>query len=217
MSGPLLHANLEWSLIHVGIGNKSLFKIDFDNFGCLLPRTWFKSLWKFTHLYDIKNPATEYTLQLQKAQDQFLMEAFYTQGYRKTKLKRLNKCRLFLQVSTLSDILDGTGNQFCKLYYEGKKDPYRKSTLDWPEQRNPGDSDWASWRQAIRKSFPRVDTVFSELLHPLGPWVAKSKANWKWFYSPIAQKLYTKDILHNRWKVYTRVHSCGPVRKRNLF
>ena len=43
-------------------------------------------------------------------------------------------CRLFLQVETLSDITDGTGNQICKQAYDGRRQMNPITVHDWPVQ-----------------------------------------------------------------------------------
>lgn len=42
MSRNLIRANLEWAMIHVGIGETNFFTLDFDKYGHLLPQTWIK-------------------------------------------------------------------------------------------------------------------------------------------------------------------------------
>ena len=50
------------------------------------------------------------------------MEQFVEEGYSKAQLKQINRCRLYLQVTTLSDILDGYGNRFSNKAYERNYD-----------------------------------------------------------------------------------------------
>eukprot|EP00978_Attheya_sp_CCMP212_P043519 scaffold285802_cov35-Attheya_sp.AAC.1 len=49
------------------------------------------------------------TLLLQRANDQFLMQAFSDHGFTGTDLARLNETRMFLHVVTLADISSGDG------------------------------------------------------------------------------------------------------------
>ena len=51
--------------------------------------------------------------------------------------QRLNRCRIFLQAETLSDITDGTGDQISRRCYMGLRNTFKSSTHDWPEQGNP--------------------------------------------------------------------------------
>ena len=74
---------MEWALIHIGIGNCSLFDINYDHFGHLLPRTWIRSLWQFVHEYQIKLPSYEHILTERRDNDKFLMEEFQRAGFSK--------------------------------------------------------------------------------------------------------------------------------------
>ena len=79
--------------IHVGIGDTNLFDLDYHAFGCLLPRTWIRSLWQFVHEYKIEMPHYEYSIKQKRDYDQFLMHTFYNAGYQNKQLIRLNRCR----------------------------------------------------------------------------------------------------------------------------
>ena len=134
MSTPLLRSSMEWAIIHVGIGGKSLFDLDYTTYGHLLPRTWIRSLWEFVDEYKIHLPEYNFTLKKKRDGDIFLMEAFHRAGFSKRQLQALNRCRFFLQVETLSDITDGTGNQISKQAYDGKRTTYTSKIHDWPVQ-----------------------------------------------------------------------------------
>ena len=77
-------------MIHLGIGNKNLFDVDFNFFGHLLPRTWIKSLWQFAHKYQITMPTYEYNLASRRENDKFLMEEFQWAGFGPKQLLKLN-------------------------------------------------------------------------------------------------------------------------------
>jgi hypothetical protein len=50
-------------------------------------------------------------IELQREGDQFLMEVFYEAGYQGYSLRRLNLCQLYLQVTTVSDVVNGAGTR----------------------------------------------------------------------------------------------------------
>ena len=157
MTTPLLRANMEWAIIHVGIGEKSLFDIEFKSFGHLLPRTWIRSLWEFIEEYKINLPTYDFILKKKREGDIFLMEAFHLTGFNKHQLQQLNRCRLYLHAETLSDITDGTGNLISKQAYDGRRIPTSSSSHDWPVQEKPNEIHWKLWRKALRDSFPRIN------------------------------------------------------------
>ena len=116
-----------------------------------------------------------------------------------------------MQVVTLSDIADGSGNQISKNYWDGHKDKQRKSPYKWPEQHDPDAKHWTLWRKALRKCFP-VDQD-KLLIDKLGAWTNQRRLDCKWFYSQQTQRLFTRATLEGHWKVYKRVSPRGPVRK----
>lgn len=168
MTGSLLRAAIEWAKIHVGVeGN--FFQLDFKRYGNLLPRSFVKTAWEFARKYHIDLPNTDPNLIPHREQDQFLMEAFAAQpSITNSQLTELNRCRLFLQVHTLSDIVDGSGTRLSKQYFDGTIDQYRTPSHDWPKQGNPGTSQWALWRKSLKKCFPLSPE--NTLLTPLGSW-----------------------------------------------
>ena len=218
MTTPLLRANLEWAMIHVGIGERNIFDLDFDAFGHLLPPTWIRSLWQFIHEYKIELPSHDFMLKKKRDEDKFLMEAFHTNGFNAQQLQQLNRCRHYLQVETLSDITDGTGNQISKQAYDGRKTTHSLHSHDWPVQERPNAKHWKLWRRALRNSFPRVNNIsIGTLQQPLGPWIDGQKDQWLWFYSDVHQQLYFRNTHNNTWKTYKRVCLHGQTHKLNAF
>ena len=51
----------------------------------------------------------------------FLIQLFSNIGFTDKKLEMLNRYRLYLQVTTLSDIVNGLGNSIYILAYKGLK------------------------------------------------------------------------------------------------
>ena len=144
---------VEWAQMEIGVG-RNLFDLDFKTYGHILPPMWIKSLWQFVQEYSIHLLVDYELMDLHRDHDVFLMEAFQLRNFKKEDLVKLNQCRKYLQVVTLSDIADGMGNQIIKTYWDGKKDCYRKSKYDWHEQSDPDKQHWALWRKAMQKCFP---------------------------------------------------------------
>jgi hypothetical protein len=60
-----------------------------------------------------------YPIQRQQ-QDAHLMDVFRERGtFKPNQLKSLNQCRLFLQVTVVSDICDASGQAISKDYFDG--------------------------------------------------------------------------------------------------
>jgi hypothetical protein len=85
-----------------------------------------------------------------KGNDLNIMEFFISQKIPPKQLIRLNRCRLFLQLLSLSDLLSADGKLIMSSALEGKPLIDRRSTLTWPEQGNPSRSDWKLWASALQ-------------------------------------------------------------------
>ena len=59
------------------------------------------------------------------------------------KLKKINQCRLYLKVNTVTDIAHIKGKEILSECYQVKK--ARKSKLQWPNQRRPGKKSIETW------------------------------------------------------------------------
>ena len=129
LTGPILRDNYEASIIHVRIGGKKLFSLEHETLGSLLPQLCIKSLWRFSYQFGIKLPGTAHDLDLAREGDNFLMESFACH-FPKKQLVILNRCRLYLKVCRLSDIVDGTGEQITLVSYKGLRNCQRVSRLD---------------------------------------------------------------------------------------
>jgi hypothetical protein len=116
MTGDLLHNSIEASKIEVGVG-RNIFSLDYDQFRSLLTGAWIKDVWKFSqeHNIEIIDKVTK-NLQLHRHNDVFIMEIVVNHGFSKSELQKINKCQLYLQVTSLSDITCGYRNKFTKAY-----------------------------------------------------------------------------------------------------
>jgi hypothetical protein len=74
---------------------------------------------------------------------------FISQGYSSKKLQKFNRCRVFLQLLSLSDMVSANGRHIIPSVLQGTQLANRHSTLEWPMQRRPPQSDWVLWEVAF--------------------------------------------------------------------
>ena len=136
ITGKLLRVSLEMSQLEIGIG-RSLFSLQYKSFHILLEDSWIKNLWKFVwdNNIQIENRITKLPLP-QREGDIFLMEAFQEQGYKPKELMILNRCRIYLRVMTLADIMTGEGNAFTE-HYLCRREREQRNNYVWPNQDTP--------------------------------------------------------------------------------
>jgi hypothetical protein len=100
-------------------------------------------------------------------------------------LEALNRCRIFLQVLTLSDITSADGRQLIVPILNGNKLVDRRSNLTWPVQQRPPPSDWRVWSSALSHLHKQ-----GKLHTPLTTWTASSHQSWFWFMDPATHTLF---------------------------
>ena len=108
-------------------------------------------------------------------QDSCLMEDFLLEDPTAMELRQLNLCRLYLRVTTLSDICNANGQAVTKQCWEGIQ-PTDAIQL-WPRQPKPPSKAWSVWRTYINQCYLADDTTTRkkrtnlQLATPLGPWL----------------------------------------------
>ena len=108
--------------------------------------------------------------------------------FSREELLRINRCRLYLQVYFLSDIVSGNGRLILREAFDGVKLIHRVSRWQWPQQTRPPKSDWSLWKMAIQEVWACSET---RLIHqPLGHSLHSSHQAHKFVFSSIHQCIY---------------------------
>ncbi len=101
------------------------------------------------------------------------MEIFNTLKGTYKDMEILNRCRLFLQVITLSDITNAAGDRLIIEAKTGLLLSSRPSSLLWPNQGPPSQADWKVWMHYLS-----LLEVNGKLLSPLGEWISSTHQKW---------------------------------------
>lgn len=145
------------------------------------------------------------TIRPQCTRDWSIMESFEQQGYTKSEIRTLNLCRLYLQVTSLSEVTNGRGTQILQERKPRKSNPYT-----WPMQGNPTPSMWKEWDLALQKCFGNNTAVLNQ---PLGKWECSQDEfyEWEWFVGTDGS-LYQQ--IENQWIPYNAVQNSRTRGKR---
>jgi len=166
------------SYLQLVIGScTSLFALPHRKYSSWLESSWLVSLWYFLDKVKLAVILTRQWLPiLPRHADIALMDHFIRQGYKASQLIRLNCCRIYLQVITLTDIVSADGTCIIPDFFIGLPLTDRKSTLQWHSQQRPSGNDWALWSSTLQSLQPR-----NRLTTPLGDWlVAEFHQTWFW-------------------------------------
>jgi len=115
-------------------------------------------------------------------------------------LAKLNRFRIHLRVTTLSEVTTGDGTALSPAALEGTRDDTRPHYYLWPVQPRPPTDELHTWIRALTECFA-TDT--KKLRQPLGAWI-DSDDTWSWFYDDDQQRLFQR-IGHD-WQVWIPSH-----------
>ncbi len=166
--------------------------------------TWISRTWEVCQQYHIHVSGPTNRLELPCQADIKIMRMFLRKGYHNTELQVLNKCRMYLQVTFLSDICKASGRQLDQNIW---KCPTRQeSPHQWPIIPAPTPAEWRAWQQAIQQTTSVGRNLTLPL--PLGKWFPLKMTQSGWFYHASKTALY-----HSMPQGVTR-HSMVPRRSR---
>jgi hypothetical protein len=194
-TAKLLGISLSYLQLVVGVCS-SVLTLHYHSYSTWIDSYWLTSFWRFLCKSQITlELSNQWIPSLARIGDMALMEHFVKAGYPAAQLTQLNRCRLYLQVITLADIVSADGSLILPEAFIGVPLSDRKSDLKWPNQQRPPSKDWAVWSSALKCLQPR-----NKLLRPLGTWlISNPHQNWIWYMDPVLPKLY-KKTLSDQWQ-----------------
>ena len=187
---------------------------------------WIMCICDFLRTYNLRVDFTATTIPtIQCGGDEFIMDGLRLRGgCTATELQRLNACRMFLQVSRLSDITSANGRFLKQEVLIGKSTAYFASVTRWPRQGRPPHAWWKLWSSKLK-------TVFSSngsslvLRESLGEWDERlNHDEWATLFSAMSGKpevyqrrpdgefeVYTDSVETRGNHVYVSTVSCGRI------
>jgi hypothetical protein len=103
-------------------------------------------MWKFLSSSKIIVQSTFWTPNLMRDGEVSLMENLvqHRDKFSRSNIMAINRCRVFLQVISLADVVSNDGKFVLKAFYFGTAAPARNH-LCWPRQMKPIKKDWEQW------------------------------------------------------------------------
>ena len=138
---------------------------------------------------------------IQRQYDRHIMDMVLANSkWKPTHIKRINWCRLYLNVTTLSDITNAQGNQIDPAIYTGDLDSIQaRCTWQCVYQKKLDNSSWKIWRQFCRSFTTSAPHRRYNLIQPLGDWLvpaSQMRRQWLYWHDPILSHLYKKHPQH---------------------
>jgi len=140
---------------------------------------------------------------LSREYDKLLTAIFFQAGICGKELTTLNCCCIYLQVTTLADISDGSGCYMADAMVAGQPNTTFTSGFTWPNQGQPTKQEWAQWHHGLQLAIA-VDHG-GQYQQPLGKWLLpwdKDPHHWHWLVMEHPLRLYHWD---QEWQVHMPV------------
>ena len=178
--------------MHLQMGtNKHIFSLDYQKYQCLCEIGWITHLWEMTWKNRVEIEGYYEKPMISRENDYSLMDKLIEKDiHTEEDLKKINRCRMYLQAQNLSDIANGHGNRISTITLQHVKDPDRISKYTWPIQPKPPKSDWDAWDDAILHCWT-INESF-DISPPLQKWINTPQISTPWSYNPEHRMLYYK-------------------------
>ena len=202
--------------MHIQMGTHlHIFSLPYDKYKCLNTSGWINHIWKMSWKYNIKVRGYYEKPTIAREHDYALMDRLIEADlYNDDDIQKINRCRLYLNVINISDIVNGQGTRISTPILQHRRDHERRSKYQWPVQPYPPKSDWSAWDDAIHNIWTKSETY---VIHKkLGAWTNTPHFETDWKYSTTTQLLYYK-ISSFAMNVYSRQQSSQSRAENNQF
>ena len=213
ITGSFIRNSIESLKTEIGTG-ENIFTLNYDKYSPIATNCWIKHVWNFVHDNNItiQEKVTD-NVKLRRINDKFIMESIINlHCYSNADLVHINRCRLFLQVTTLSDITTAKGDEFSSSAYFCNYDNSIPHHYHWPTQPRPYNHARRLWKQALKKAFQREG---QRLHNRLGSWIDNGRHIWQWFHQPTTGRLFRRH--RGYFRMYIRTSRAGQIGRHPKF
>ena len=151
---------------------------------------WLKECWCIIEKYKLKLHSTSlWVPSYLRENDASIMKTLYDLGkFEDWQLKQINRCRMNLQASTISDISTACGTTINQARISRLPTRLEFSGYNWSQQKSPDLKYWELWRAACR-ALLNTEKVLST---PLDQWLSSPRQFYEWEISSDERKLYRR-------------------------
>jgi hypothetical protein len=139
-----------------------------------------------------------------------------TNKYDNWQLREINRVRIYLRVTTISDVATACGTRINRDRYDiNDPIPLENTKYKWPIQANPGKRAWDLWRNALRQLIHGMSDT--RLTTPLGQWTGEPRQTFTWFARPNLQSvIQTQHHTSTQHIVKTKHHNSRSASREYL-
>jgi hypothetical protein len=118
----------------------------------------------------------------------------------KKYLTEINRCRVYLRVFFLSDIVNIQGDTIYEWAIHGERNKTRHSMWHWPVQQKPPRTMWNKWKAALIEVFNDETTLTA----PMGDWLNKQNHQESEWLSVQDKCIYRQN--NGEWSQFTQLN-----------
>lgn len=192
---------IELRMLQLESGSGSHLLEDPTNDIPYLTPCWITSLRAFMAENDITAKVTKARkTELSREHDRYIMDDIRSlETFSTDELKDINACRIHLQVTTLSDIVEADGKRITDEAIRGIPLSDRFSREKWPRHLQVVTRQRNLWRKALEQCYVTEGRM---LKAPLGCWTARPSQCWRNFYDSRSRHLVMeKDGRYLEYKI----------------
>jgi hypothetical protein len=114
----------------------------------------------------------------------------------KRDLAAITRCRIYLRVFFLSDIVNIRGDIIKEWAINGERSNERHSSWHWPVQQRPPRTMWKKWKAALLEVFTDETTLSTQM----GDWFdTQTHQESEWWLSVQERYIYRQDTVESSW------------------
>ena len=132
-------------------------------------------------------------------------------------LKRINACRMYLQVTLVSDIANVKGDKILESALKGERSINQSSNVQWPLQQRPNKQTWKIWRKTIRQIYCCSNNNLLHRQYKLQQWLFSPRSRTTkhiYQYSPLLDEIYVqgRDSIIQHFATKTNRHKVAIIK-----
>ena len=152
----LMQLLLESHILEIGFSG-NILDWTYDKIEPLMTRSWIKHTLHFLADTELRITGNKEELSLWRENDTMIMEDILGNPgttYTREEQQAINRCRVYLQIVTVSDMMEGSGTSILEIIWNCQREFQSTSgkAYRWPAQQRPGPASIASWQQALRNT-----------------------------------------------------------------
>ena len=153
---------------------------------------WLDDLVRLTKKYKVELKLRKKIItQRQRHNDRHLLDDILTHTSSLLSRKKLLACRLYFQITLLSDITNIKGSALLPNILIDTRNTNTHHTYSWPLQKNPNNHSWKLWNRTLRSIY-YCETSSLQLKKKIYPkrWIPNRIVVHRYQYSPTANEVF---------------------------